>query len=148
MMLINPDANIPIVQMSVLDGESPEEHFKLGQALQALRDTNVAIIGSGFATFHNLRIMFSGAARQPDFRGRNDAWSHAVMDGIKEADPAARLDLLKHWREWPNAYEMHPRGGAEHFLPLLVCAGAGGEGAAKSYTDEFLGLDMFSYYWE
>lgn len=148
MLMINPKADVPIVQMSCLDNESPEDHFKMGQALRALRDSNVAIIGSGFASFHNLRIMFSGLAKQPDFRGRNDAWSHAVMDAIKDASVESRRKKLESWREWPHAYEMHPRNGAEHFLPLMVCAGAGGDGEAKSYTDEFLGLDMFSYYWE
>lgn len=148
MLLINPQADIPIVQLSVLDSEDPAEHFKMGQALQSLRNTNVAIIGSGFASFHNLRIMMSGGSKKPDFRKRNDEWSHAVLDGIKEADEESRRKSIESWREWPHAYEMHPRGGAEHFLPLLVAAGAGGQGSPKSYTDEFLGCDMFSYYWE
>ena len=148
MLLINPKADVPIVQMSVLDSEDPAEHFKMGQALQALRETNIAIIASGFASFHNIRLMFSGVSKQPDFRARNDAWSLAVMDGIKDAEPESRMKKLETWRDWPNAYEMHPKRGAEHFLPLIVAAGAGGQGEAKSYTDEFLGLDMFSYYWE
>ena len=43
--------------------------------------------------------------------------------------------------------EMHPLGGGEHFMPLIVCAGAGGNGVAEKYMDAFSGLDMYSYYW-
>ena len=117
MLLINPKADVPIVQMSVLDSEDPAEHYKMGQALQALRESNVAIIASGFASFHNIRLMFSGVSKQPDFRARNDAWSLAVMDGIKNSEPESRRKKLETWRDWPNAYEMHPKRGAEHFLP-------------------------------
>lgn len=148
MLLINPPADVPIVQMSVLASESPEDHYKMGQALSALRDSNIAIIGSGFATFHNFRVLRSGILNQPEFRKRNDKWSLVVSDAVKEREPDSRLERFKAWRDWPDAYEMHPKGGAEHFLPLIVCAGAAGNGEAKSYSDEFMGLDIFSYYWE
>lgn len=151
MLLINPKADVPIVQMSVLSSEDPAEHFKMGQALQKLRESNIAVVASGFATFHNLSLMlsmFRKGSKDPAFRARNDAWSLAVMDGIKDAEPDSRRKKLETWRNWPNAYEMHPRQGAEHFLPLIVAAGAGGPGEAKSYIDEFIGLDIYSYYWE
>ncbi|KAF2756947.1 extradiol ring-cleavage dioxygenase [Pseudovirgaria hyperparasitica] len=148
MMLIHPSATVPIVQLSVLDSESPADHYRMGQALSKLRDSNVAIIGSGFATFHNLRLMFSGAAHNPDFRGRNKEWSDAVSDGVLEPDVEARKTKLEDWRKWPNSYEMHPRHGSEHFLPLIVCAGAAGEGKGGSYTDEFMGMEYYSFYWE
>ncbi|OCK75592.1 Extradiol aromatic ring-opening dioxygenase [Lepidopterella palustris CBS 459.81] len=148
MLLINPSANIPIVQLSVLTSESPTAHFAIGRALSALRESNVAIIGSGFASFHNLRLMFSGAMNDPAFKTRNDAWSKAVGDAVLSEKIEEREEKVARWREWPGAYEMHPKGGAEHFLPLVVCAGAGGEGKGKAYKDRFGGLDMWSYYWE
>ncbi|KAK8211267.1 extradiol ring-cleavage dioxygenase [Phyllosticta citricarpa] len=148
MLLINPKADIPIVQISVLKSEDPHEHFKMGRALAKLRERNVAIVGSGFATLHNLRHMFSGVTEEPEFRALNAAWSSAVTDAVKEANIDERERKLVGWRKYPASYEMHPRGGAEHFLPLIVCAGAGGEQIAKFYADEFVGLDMFSYYWE
>jgi len=150
MLLVNPAANIPIVQVSVTSDESASSHLLMGRALARLRDSNVAIIGSGFASFHNLRIMrsiMSGTSNDPKFPERNAEWNCAVTAAMTETDGKKREDQLSQWRSWANAYEMHPRGGAEHFLPLLVAAGAG-EGAAKSYTDEFLGLDMYSYYWD
>ncbi len=149
MLLIHPQADVPIVQLSVLKSESPAAHFKMGQALRKLRDDNVAVVGSGFASFHNIRLMFSGASKDPEFRGRNEAWSKAVGDAVAEKDGAARLKGLEAWREFPGAYEMHPRGGAEHFLPLVVCAGAAGDVEEMgAYTDGFAGLDMYSYFWK
>ena len=147
MLLINPNANIPIVQLSVLNSESPSDHYKMGQALSSLRNDNIAILGSGFATFHNLRLMFNGVASSSDFRKRNEAWSTAVTNAVLERDARMREKKIGGWRDWPAAYEMHPRGRAEHFLPLIVCAGAAGEGEGGSYTDEFMELNMYSYYW-
>ena len=148
MMLIHPQATVPIVQLSVLGSEDPQAHFQLGRALSSLRSQNIAIIGSGFASFHNLRLMFSGASQDPSFRRRNEEWNRAVTDAAKTQGLAERAGKFEGWRKWPGAYEMHPNGGAEHFLPLIVCAGAGGEAEAKTFKDEFMGLDMWSYYWE
>jgi aromatic ring-opening dioxygenase catalytic subunit (LigB family) len=147
MILIHPAADIPIIQVSVLSSEDPAEHYKMGQALSTLRDRNIAIVGSGFASFHNLRLMFSGVTKDPAFQKRNAAWNKALTDAISEADATQRGEKLSRWREFAGAWEMHPKYGAEHFLPLVVCAGAGGEGEPGKYTDEFMTLDMYSYYW-
>jgi len=148
MILINPTANIPIVQLSVLQNEDPATHFAIGRALATLRSQNIAIVGSGFASLHNLQHMFSGVTRTPPFKKLNEEWSEQVADAVQTEDPEERKKKFDGWRAWKGAYDMHPRGGAEHFLPLIVCAGAGGEGKAKAYSDEFVGLQMWSYYWE
>jgi len=148
MKVANPAADVPIVQLSVLSSEDPSAHFAMGQALSKLRDSNVAIIGSGFASLHSFRVMASGLTKDPAFIQRNVDWSKAVTNATLETSVEKRKTAFDGWREFPGAYEMHPRGGAEHFLPLIVCAGAGGEGKAKNYTDKFMGLDMYSYYWE
>jgi len=148
LLLIHPTANIPIVQLSVLSSEDPQKHYLMGRALSRLRDSNIAIIGSGFSSFHNLRLMFGGITEDPAFRSRNKAWNDAVTAAVSEKGVEERGKKLESWRKYPAAYEMHPKGGAEHFLPLLVCAGAGGEAKPKSYTDSFMGLDMYSYYWD
>jgi aromatic ring-opening dioxygenase catalytic subunit (LigB family) len=148
MLLVHPAADIPIIQLSVLSSEDPSIHYQMGKALSKLRDSNIAIIGSGFASFHNLRIMFSGLTKDSSFRTRNAAWNKAITEAVSEESSEEREKKLEGWRKFPGAYEMHPRGGAEHFLPLIVCAGAGGDGVAGKYTDEFMGLDMYSYYWD
>jgi aromatic ring-opening dioxygenase catalytic subunit (LigB family) len=148
MMLIEPKARIPIVQLSVLASESPAQSFAIGRALASLRAQNIAIVGSGFASFHNLRLMFSGISSTPDFKQKNTEWSDAVSDAATTDDIAAREKKFEDWRNWPASYTMHPRGGAEHFLPLIVCAGAGAETKGRKYADKFMGLDMWSYYWD
>ncbi|KAF2641976.1 extradiol ring-cleavage dioxygenase [Massarina eburnea CBS 473.64] len=147
MTLINPKADIPIIQLSVLNSESPSAHYAIGRALATLRSENIAIIGSGFASLHNMRAMFTGQTKIPTFKKLNEEWSESILDAVQTKDVEERGKKFEGWRQWPGAYDMHPRGGAEHFLPLIVCAGAGG-GKAKAYADEFMGLDMWSYYWE
>jgi aromatic ring-opening dioxygenase catalytic subunit (LigB family) len=149
MLLIEPKADIPIVQVSVLSSEDPADHFAMGQALAKLRDSNVAIIGSGFASFHNLRILMSPMVRDKALHERNIEWNKHVTAAAVEKESAKRLDQFKGWRSWPGGKEMHPfpRGG-EHFMPLIVCAGAGEEEPAEHYTDNFADFDMYSYYWK
>jgi aromatic ring-opening dioxygenase catalytic subunit (LigB family) len=147
MLLINPKADIPIVQVSVLTSEDPAKHYAMGQALNKLRDTNVAVIGSGFASLHNLSLMRSGGLSDPGFKERNVTWSQAVTSATLEKDLEGRGRKFDDWRNWPGGFEMHPAGGGEHFMPLIVCAGAGGDAAANFYTDEYRALDMYSYYW-
>ena len=147
-MLVDPKASIPIVQVSVLASENPAQSYAIGRALHALRAQNVAIIGSGYATFHNLRLMFSSVSSTPEFKQENVKWSDAVTDAAMTGDVTERGKKFENWRNWPSAWQMHPRGGAEHFLPLIVCAGAAGETQGRKYADETRGLDMWSYYWD
>ncbi|KAH6705365.1 Extradiol ring-cleavage dioxygenase, class III enzyme, subunit B [Leptodontidium sp. MPI-SDFR-AT-0119] len=147
MLLINPTANIPIIQLSVLRSASPAQHFALGKALSPLRDSGVAIIGSGMPTMHNLRAMFSGQANEGGFRKRNQEWSERLSKTVKIGDVEERGRALEGYREWVGSKEAHPVGGEEHFLPLVVCAGAGGEGEAGAFGDDLMGLKQFSYYW-
>jgi aromatic ring-opening dioxygenase catalytic subunit (LigB family) len=147
MILVNPKADIPIVQVSVLESEDPSAHFAMGRALGKLRDSNIAIIGSGFASFHNLRLLRSTEIESPAFVQRNMEWNKAVAEAALEETASKREDQFKDWRSWPASHEMHPSGGGEHFLPLIVCAGAGGDGKAQKYADKFMGMDMYSFYW-
>ena len=148
MTLIHPSASIPIIQLSVLRSEDPATHYAIGRALAPLRAQNIAIVGSGFASLHNLRAMFSGQTRTPVFRKLNEEWSEKVDDAVKEKDEGRQKERFGAWRSWPGSYEMHPRGGAEHFLPLVVCAGAGAGEEVGSWADEMSGLRMWSYYWD
>lgn len=152
-----PDADIPIVQVSVLASEDPATHLRMGAALATLRADNVAIIGSGFASFHNLGLMrslrgFGGNSLDKgwlEFKAKTDEWNGALTDAVTEANGTARADKVGRWREMPFADVMHPPRGGEHFMPLIVCAGAATEadGKAETYKDEFLGVDIFTYYW-
>lgn len=120
----------------------------MGRALMPLRERNIAIIGSGMPTFHNLRLMFGGLANTPDFIQRNKEWSYRLTETLKMADAEKRGKELDGWRGWTGAQDAHPERGQEHFLPLVVCAGAGGETGAEGWADEVMGSPQWSYYWK
>jgi aromatic ring-opening dioxygenase catalytic subunit (LigB family) len=151
LLLIAPDASIPIIQLSVLSSEDPTKHFLLGQALLQLREQNIAVIGSGFASLHNLGMMMELMSSPPTpgspFRTRSDEWNNALKEAVTTKDRNERLEKLKKWREFPHSFEMHPRGGGEHFMPLLACAGAAGDEEGKWFVDPFCGVDIYTYYW-
>ncbi|PQE29171.1 extradiol ring-cleavage dioxygenase protein [Rutstroemia sp. NJR-2017a BBW] len=148
LLLIEPSARIPIIQLSVLSSASPSTHFAMGQALAPLRARNIAIIGSGMPTFHNLRIMFSGLLHTPEYKQRNKEWSHRLTKTLKIADAEKRRAELEGWRSWTGARDAHPEQGQEHFLPLIVCAGAAGDVGAEGWADEIMGSDQWTYYWK
>lgn len=147
MLLINPQADIPIVQLSVMSSASSAQHFAMGRALAPLRDKGIAVIGSGMPTFHNLRIMFSGGTSDPGFKKRNKEWSDRLTSTVKTVDEEERGKKFDSWREWIGAQEAHPQGGLEHFLPLIVCAGSAGSSKAEAFSDNVMGTDQYSYYW-
>jgi aromatic ring-opening dioxygenase catalytic subunit (LigB family) len=120
LMLAYPEADVPVVQVSLKRGLDPAEHLAMGRALAPLRDEGVLILGSG-NSFHNLRAVFRGEASFEDVSEEFDAW---LTDAITR--PAAERDgALERWAEAPAARESHPR--EEHLIPLMVAAGAAGD---------------------
>ena len=129
---VYPDADMPVVQMSIRLGYDPLEHIAAGRALAPLRDEGVLIIGSGLS-YHNLRAFGpAGAAASHEF----DAWlRHTLLD----LAPAERSAALQRWSEAPSARAAHPR--EDHLMPLFVAAGAaeGEEAALVYHEDDFFG---------
>lgn len=113
-----PQADVPVVQLALQSALGPRHHYRVGQALEALRGEEVLVIGSGHLT-HNLRE-WRGAARTapaPYVREFQD-WVHARLTaGEVEA-------LLEYRSQAPHAARAHPT--EEHFLPLYVALGAAG----------------------
>lgn len=147
LLLIAPEAKIPVVQVSVLRSNSPAQHYAMGQALAPLRERGIAIIGSGMPTFHNLQLMFSGLGATPSYAALNREWSHRLTETMKIPDSEERGKKLESWREWVGAEDAHPESGQEHFLPLVVCAGAGGNEPGKGWKDDVMGSPQWTYYW-
>jgi aromatic ring-opening dioxygenase catalytic subunit (LigB family) len=137
--LTYPDADVPVVQLSLKRGLDPAEHLRIGRALAPLRDEGVFIIGSGM-TFHNLRA-FTNPAAQP-ISEEFDAWlRHAAT-----LPPGAREEALTRWASAPAARLSHPR--EEHLLPLMVIAGAaGGDQGTVAYNGAFAGIRLSAYHY-
>lgn len=134
--LIYPDADVPVLQLSLLSSMDAEAHLALGRALAPLRDEGVLILGSGMS-YHNLRGLFSG--RGDEAAEAFDAW---LDDAV--TDTAARDRKLAAWADAPGARESHPE--AEHLLPLIVAAGAAGtDPGRRTYNERLLGKPISAF---
>lgn len=122
MMLINPAANVPIIQISVLSNQDPEQHYKLGEVLFQFRKEGIAILGSGMS-YHNMREFMYDRQRSSVVNQDFDDYLNKVCTAESED---VRKEGLVAWREQKGATEAHPMNAAEHFMPLIVIAGAGG----------------------
>ncbi len=127
LLIVDPEANIPVVMLSLRKDLDPTLHVAIGKALAPLRDEGVAIIGSGMS-YHDLRHFRDGDGRASQ---AFDAW---LGETVTSPDPKAREEKLIHWDQAPSARECHPR--EEHLMPLMVVAGAAGDSVgAVSFRD-------------
>jgi aromatic ring-opening dioxygenase catalytic subunit (LigB family) len=110
-----PDADVPIVEMSVDRSLDPALHMAAGRALSPLRDEGVLIIGSGMS-FHNMRAYGDPRSLAPSIAF--DTWLNEAVAETGESREAA----LGRWRTAPQGAFSHPR--EEHLIPLMVAAGA------------------------
>ena len=139
LVVIYPEAQVPVLQLSLKANYSPEEHLAVGRALRPLRDEGVLIVGSGLS-FHNLRLRGPGAAAPS---AAFDAWLHQVLEGQA---PAERTASLCAWDRAPAARIAHPQ--EDHLLPLMVALGAAEDEAATTVYHEaggMLGWTMSSW---
>ncbi|HKU00616.1 MAG TPA: class III extradiol ring-cleavage dioxygenase [Paraburkholderia sp.] len=132
MLLMFPEADVPVAQLSIQPRADAAHHFAIGRALRELREEGVMVIGSGQIT-HNLRAA--------DFSARREDADPRVAEFTDwfEARLAARdIDaLLDYRREAPHAVLMHPTD--EHLLPVFAALGA----ADDDYT---LGVQSLGTY--
>ncbi len=141
--LMYPDANIPVMQLSVVHNVSPAAHEKIGQVLQTLRNEGVLIIGSGSLT-HNLYEV-RGQAVNADV----PSWVSDFGDWVKDKlDSNQRSALLNYRTQAPSAVRNHPT--EEHLLPLFVAMGAAGDDAKAerlhtSYQYGVLAMDVYGF---
>ncbi|NBC38150.1 dioxygenase [Novosphingobium sp. FSY-8] len=122
LMLMYPDADIPVVQVSIQSHLGPGHHVQLGRALAVLRERNVLIIASGSMT-HNLR-----ALNRMDMNAPEPAWVRDFAEWMHDALINGRsCDLVSYRALAPYAEHNHPHD--DHLLPLFVAYGAAGAGA-------------------
>ncbi|SET07066.1 class III extradiol ring-cleavage dioxygenase [Paenibacillus sp. NFR01] len=127
--LLYPEADIPVVALSVNRHLSNEQQYEIGKALGELREQDVLIIGSG-GIVHNLRALNWGS-------GGIDTWAAQFDSWIQEKVEAWDTEALFRYRELaPYAKEAVPT--SEHFIPLLLAMGAGDAGrSAKLLHREY-----------
>ncbi len=121
-----PDADVPVVEMSVERGFDPALHLAAGRALARLRDKGVLILASGMS-FHNMRGYGDPRFTEPSLAF--DGWLTAAVQSPDEV----RAEALARWADAPAGRLSHPR--EEHLLPLMVAAGASGEPGERIYTE-------------
>lgn len=124
-----PDADIPVVEMSVERGLDPALHLAAGRALSVLRDEGVLIVASGMS-FHNMR-----GYGDPRFTAPSQAFDRWLTDALA-LDGAARAAALTRWEDAPAARLSHP--DAEHLLPLMVAAGASDGPGSRIFAETVL----------
>lgn len=142
--LLFPDADIPVVQVSVQGDLPPRHHLDMGAALKPLRDQGVLMFGSGGAT-HDLESVFD--------HGRDDPpaeYAAAFDDWLRDRLLAGDAEAVAAFREnGPEAHRNHP-WPSEHFLPLLPPLGAADDPAGVSLFTGFLYgvLSLAAWRWD
>jgi len=121
-----PEADVPVVEMSVDRNLDPALHLAAGRALASLRDKGVLILASGMS-FHNMR-----GYGDPRFTEPSQAFDQWLTDAV-EAPEADRAAALERWADAPAGRLSHPQ--EEHLLPLMVAAGAAQGSGEKIYSE-------------
>lgn len=137
---LKPDADVPVLQVSLPHDIDAAGALRLGQALAPLREQGVLVIGSGSLT-HNLHE-FRQHVRDPEYA---QAFADWVAAAVQRGDVAALVDYRQ---RAPHAARAHPT--EEHYLPLLVALGASDAADPRSrveggMTYGTLSMDSFGF---
>ena len=136
---IYPEADVPVLQLSIRSDYDVDAHLAVGRALAPLRDEGVLIVGSGLS-YHNLR-RFGAAGVDPS--REFDAW---LTEAVCRSVGGERNGKLRGWTAAPSARLAHP--DEDHLIPLMVAVGAAEEDAGETvyHEDSFAGsLTVSSY---
>lgn len=142
--LMYPEADVPVVPLSLQSHLGVSGAYRLGQALASLAGSGFLVIGSGNVT-HNLgdyRGARMNGGQGLDYVRRFPEW---LAERLQNHDIAALLDYR---RQAPDAVRAHPSD--EHLQPLYVALGAAGEGATverlhHGISDYVLAMDAYAF---
>ncbi len=140
-----PDADIPVIPLSVQTHAGPEHAYRVGQALAALAEQNILIVASGNIT-HNLRDYMTvrmAGGQTPDYVQGFADWVHQHMVG-KDVQ-----SLLNYRRASPSGARAHP--SEDHLLPLFTALGAAGayarpEAFYRGISDYVIAMDGYAFH--
>jgi|OpeIllAssembly_1097287.scaffolds.fasta_scaffold28410_3 4,5-DOPA dioxygenase extradiol len=139
-----PEADIPVVPLSIQPHRGPQHALRVGRALAPLRERGILVIASGNLT-HNLRDYFVAAQSG----GHTPSYVRDFADWVWNRLEARDVDALLDYRHaMPSAARAHPT--EEHLLPLYIALGAGGDEctAARIHAgidDYVLAMDAFRF---
>jgi 4,5-DOPA dioxygenase extradiol len=128
-----PQADVPVVQLSIDATKPPQFHFEVGQRLAALRDEGILIMGSGNIV-HNLQAF---AWRDP--AAAPYKWAVAFEQQVKDRLLAAQNDALIHYRSRLGQEALLAVPSPDHYLPLLYVLGT--RSASESVRFPVTGID-------
>ena len=131
-----PDADIPIVEMSLDHSLDPALHIAAGKALAPLRDEGIVIIASGMS-FHNMQ-----GFGDPRFTVPSEDFDNWLTESLSFAGQE-RDRRLERWQDAPAARLCHPR--EEHLLPLMVAAGASDAPGERVYDDHLVAVAVSAF---
>lgn len=138
--LMFPEADVPVVVVSLDARMDGPMHVAVGRALGGLHREGVLVLGSGSVT-HNLREVFASAADAPVA-----PYAVEFADWVSSRVGAGDVAALQAWQtRAPHARRAHPT--PEHFVPLLVAAGVGAAGTVlhRSFTLGALGMHAYAF---
>lgn len=143
LLLAWPQADIPVVQVSIDPDRDARWHHAVGRALAPLREEGVLLIGSGHIT-HNLReiipLMRGGTLTNPDLPRQVGAFVDWFADRLAARD----LEALFDWkRRSPYPAENHPTD--EHLMPIFFALGAAGDQAVAERIHQSRPWGLFAY---
>ena len=126
-----PNANIPVLQLSIDYSKGPQYHYDLAKDLYSLRKKGVLILGSGNMV-HNLRLVAWDRLAEPEFGfdwayELNDKFKQLISDGNHQA-------LINFGSISPDISKAIPT--SEHYLPLLYTLGLQGKNEEISFFND------------
>ena len=142
--LMFPEAEVPVIPLSIQSHAGPEQAYRLGRALAPLAAKGILVIASGNVT-HNLRdyqLASRNGGQTPAYVRQFADW---LANRLQTHDIPALLDYRK---QAPGAVQAHPSD--EHLLPLFVALGAGDEQAGvqrfhAGIDDYVIAMDAYAF---
>ncbi len=139
-----PDADIPIVPLSMQMQGGPAHAYQIGQALSTLTDKNIWVIASGNIT-HNLRDWQVAASTS----GQTPSYVHSFADWVEDKLKTHDVQALLNYRQLSaDGRQAHP--SEDHLLPLFVALGAAGHAAQpeafyRGVSDYVIAMDGYAF---
>ena len=128
-----PQADVPVVQLSLPAHVPTSVIYAMGQALAPLREQGILLIGSGGMT-HNLRELRREAGPTEPYVTAFCGW---VESTLQSRDLSAMLDYRA---RAPGAARAHPSD--EHFLPIYFALGAAGWGPGSEVLPHYISREV------